>query len=233
MTGAQFLAWSAHFVTALGAVAGFFALPAIARGDFRTAFVWLAFTIILDGVDGTYARAVRVREVLPRFDGHGLDYCIDFVNFVLTPAYLLYAANLVEPRFADVAVAAVMLVSSYHYGNLDALTRDGYFRKFPAWWNVVVFYLYVLDLGRTVNLVLVAIVCALHFVPIKWIAASRTVRQRPLNVAVACGVAVTAVAIIALMPDVPPWLIWASVALSLYLAAASVVHTFLPEGPPV
>jgi phosphatidylcholine synthase len=233
MTGARLLAWSAHFVTALGAVAGFFALPAIARGDFRTAFAWLAFTIILDGVDGTYARAVHVKEVLPRFDGHGLDYCIDFVNFVLTPAYLLYAANLIEPRFASAAVTAVMLVSSYHYGNVDALTRDGYFRKFPAWWNVVVFYLYLLSAGRATNLALVAIFCALHFIPIKWIAASRTKRQKALNVAAACGVAVTSVAIIELMPNVPAWLIWLSVGFAAYLTAASVVHTFLPEGTPI
>ncbi len=230
MTGAQLFAWSAHFLTALGSVAGFFALPAIARGDYRTAFIWLLVTIILDGVDGTIARAARVSVVTPRFDGHGLDYCIDFVNFVLTPAYLMYAANLIAPRFAGVAVAAVMLVSSYHYGNLDALTSDGYFRKFPAWWNVIIFYLFILDLGQTANLVVVAVVCVLHFVPIKWIAASRTKRHKPVNVAATAGAAATAVAIVALIPSVPPWLIWLSLLFCGYVVIASIAHTLLPEG---
>jgi len=94
---------------------------------------------------------------------------------------------------------------------------------------VVIFYLYVFALGRTWNLIIVALFCVLHFVPIKWIVASHTRRQRPWNVAATVGAAATAIAIIVLLPVPPRWLVLTSGAFCLYLIAASVVHTFLPE----
>jgi phosphatidylcholine synthase len=224
-----FAAWCAHAFTASGCVLGFLAFPAIARGDYRMAFVWIAATAFIDGIDGTFARAARVKQVLPHFDGKMLDYCIDFVNFVISPAYVLYAAGLIEPRYVGVAVAAVLLVSSYHYGNLLALTPDGYFKGFPAWWNIVIFYLFVLQLEPRWNLVLVLVFCVLHFVPIKWIVPSHTRRLRPLNVTVTLLAAITAVGVIVLLPAAPRGLIGISVGCCLFMMAASIVHTFLPE----
>lgn len=232
MSGRTFLPWCAHAFTVIGCVAGFFALPAVARGDYRTAFLCLVAALVIDAVDGTFARAVHVKERLPDFDGKMLDYVFDFFNFVITPAYILYAVPLVNRRLAAACVVAILLVSSYHYANVKALTPDLYFRGFPAFWNVVIFYLFVLGLGPWGNLALVALFCVLHFVPIKWVSPSRTRRMQALTVVVTATAAVTAAVIIVLLPAPPRWLVLVSAACAIYLVAASVVHTLLPAEVP-
>jgi phosphatidylcholine synthase len=212
----------------MGCVAGFFALPAVARGDYRTAFLCLIAAVLIDSIDGTFARAVGVKDVLPDFDGKMLDYVFDFLNFVITPAFVLYEAQLIDRRFAAPCIVAMILASSYHYGNVKALTADFYFKGFPAFWNVVIFYLFVLGLGHWWNLVVVTLFCVLHFVPIKWVSVSRTRRHQVLNVVATAAAAVTAVAIAAMIPAPPGWLVWISVACSTYLIVVSVVHTLVP-----
>lgn len=225
--GARALAWSVHGVTAMGCVVGFFALPAVARGDLRTAFLCLLGALVIDTVDGTLARAVRIKEVLPDFDGKMLDYVFDFLNFVVTPAFILIQGHLVSERFATPCVVAILMMSSYHYGNARAVTTDYYFLGFPAFWNVVIFYLYLLELGPGWNLALVAVFCVLHVVPIKFLYPSRTPRFRGWNLAV-CGVgSATALGALVLEPR-PRWLALLSAGCALYLLVASVAHTAFP-----
>jgi phosphatidylcholine synthase len=227
-----FLAWCAHAFTALGCLFGFFAIPAVARGDYRTAFLCLVIAAVIDSLDGTFARAVRVREVLPDFDGRMLDYVFDFLNFVITPAFVLYQTGLAGRRFSAISVIAIVLVSSYHYGNMKALTADLHFLGFPALWNLVIFYLYVLALGAWWNLAIVALFCVLHFVPIQWVSISRTRRQRPLIVVATAGAAVTAAAISILLPVPPRVLVWVSFACCASLIVLSVIHTLFPSEAP-
>jgi phosphatidylcholine synthase len=225
---ARLLAWSAHAFTAMGCVVGFFALPAIARGDLRTAFLCLLGALAIDTADGTLARAAKVKEVLPDFDGKMLDYVFDFVNFVISPAFILYQGGLVDEPFAVPCVVAVLVASSYHYGNARAVTSDYYFVGFPAFWNVVIFYLYLLELGPAWNLVLVAVFCVLHAVPIKFLYPSRTRRFQIWNMTV-CGVgAGTALAALVAVSR-PRWIVLVSAGCAIYLLVASVAHTVFPK----
>jgi phosphatidylcholine synthase len=227
---AKILAWSVHGFTAMGCVVGFFALPAISRGELRTAFLCLLGALVIDTVDGTLARAVRVKEVLPSFDGKMLDYVFDFVNFVITPAFILFQGHLVDEPFSTPCVVAVLLVSSYHYGNAKAVTPDYYFVGFPAFWNVVVFYLYILELGPGWNLAVVAVFCVLHVVPIKFLYPSRTRRRQGVNMAV-CGVGAATALGVLLLPAPPRWMALASAGCGAYLVVASVAHTVCPGEP--
>jgi phosphatidylcholine synthase len=207
---------------------GFFAIPAVAREDYRTAFSCLLVALVIDGLDGTLARAVRIKEVLPDFDGKMLDWVFDFLNFVITPAFILYQGDIVEGRFTVPCVIAVLLVSSYHYGNAKALTSDHYFLGFPAMWNIVIFYLFVLGLGPRWNLALVAVCCALHFAPIKFVYPSRTRRQWGLNVAVSGVGAATALGVVLLLPTPPRWLVLVSAGCAAFIVVASMAHTVFP-----
>src|SRR5215470_11741560 len=74
------LAWGVHFYTALGLVAG--AGMAV---------------LIVEGTDGTLARAVKIREVLPGFDGRRLDDIVDFLNYTFLPLFLIWRARLLPP----------------------------------------------------------------------------------------------------------------------------------------
>ena len=53
-------AWGVHLFTALGAVAGLMALVATTAHEWRAALLWMGATILVDSLDGTLARAVKV-----------------------------------------------------------------------------------------------------------------------------------------------------------------------------
>ena len=70
------LAWSVHLFTASGLVAGFMAILAINEKEWRVAMLWLVACLVIDGVDGTFARLFKVKEVLPEIDGKIIDYVV-------------------------------------------------------------------------------------------------------------------------------------------------------------
>jgi phosphatidylcholine synthase len=222
----RLFAWSAHLLTASGAVVGLFSLVAITQREWRLAWLWLCLAFVIDAVDGTLARAAHVGEVLPDFSGKMLDYVIDFVTFVVAPALFLYQADMLPEPARLVCVAAILLVSGYHYGNLKAVTADYHFKGLPGPWNVIVFYLFVLELGRWWNVLIVAAACILHFVPIKFIYPTRTRRLRSLTVGLTfLGCFLNAV-ILLWYPVRNPLLIIASLLILGYMLALSLYQTF-------
>ena len=58
-----------------------------------------AIALIVDGVDGTIARRVRVAELLPRWSGDVLDLVVDFITYVFVPAYAIAAGGLLPDRW--------------------------------------------------------------------------------------------------------------------------------------
>lgn len=172
------LAWGVHVFTASGALTGFLTLLSIAAGNFRVALLWMALSIVIDTLDGALARRVHANQVLPQYDGRMLDWVIDWVNYVFLPAYFFYRAGLVAPHFRMLCVTGILLSSGYHFGNRNGVTEQGHFRGFPAFWNMVVFYLFILHLGPAWNLFLTGIVCVLHFSPIRFVYPTRMRRFR-------------------------------------------------------
>ena len=52
-------AWLVHLFTASGALIALFALLAVERGEWRLAMLWLFLALVVDGIDGTFARWAR------------------------------------------------------------------------------------------------------------------------------------------------------------------------------
>ena len=76
-------------------------------------------------------------------------------------------------------------------------TEEGYFVGFPAIWNIVLLYLFALDLSPFVSLAIVAIFVLATFVPIFAVHPFRVERLRPLTCLVTAlwaGAAITAIA---------------------------------------
>jgi phosphatidylcholine synthase len=177
-------AWAVHFYTALGAAVGFFALIASAAGNFRLAFMWLAVATFIDATDGSLARWARVKDVLPGFDGAKLDDIVDYLNYVVVPVVLGAQAGLLPHGAAGFAVGAAPLVASgYGFCQTDAKTADHFFTGFPSYWNVVVFYCFVLATPVWMNALLLLVLAAMVFVPIRYLYPSRNrVAQRTTHV---------------------------------------------------
>lgn len=179
-------AWGVHTFTASGMVAGFMGLLAISEGHFREAMLWLAVCQFIDGFDGTLARWVNVEAVLPNMSGKMIDAVVDFANYALIPAYFIYSAGLMASPLNELAAALILLVSALYYGKDGMISEDFYFVGFPVLWNLVAFYLFfVLDLSSTANFAVIAILCILHFVPLKVAYPSRAKSMRWLTFSLA------------------------------------------------
>ncbi len=165
-------AWSVHGLTASGAVLGLFALLATARGELRSAALLMLAAFAVDGVDGTLARAARVRERLPVIDGRRLDDVIDYLNYVIVPCFFLAAAGLVGSGWA----ALPALASAYQFAQTDAKTEDHFFLGFPSYWNFVALYAWLLALEPATTAGWLAGLSLLVFVPIRYVYPTRMPR---------------------------------------------------------
>ena len=117
-------------------------MAAIESARPREALLWLFAALVVDGVDGTLARTVRVAERLPHIDGTALDLVVDYLTYVFVPAWLLWRLGSFPPPVALPLVALILLSSLYTFARRDMKTDDGYFRGFPALWNIVALYVY-------------------------------------------------------------------------------------------
>ncbi|MBW2400361.1 MAG: hypothetical protein JRG80_13950 [Deltaproteobacteria bacterium] len=177
------LAWGVHLFTALGAVLAAVALVAIGEGDFRTAAILMLATLVIDSADGTMARAVGVREVLPGFDGRRLDDIIDFLNYVIVPVVFMLAAGSL-PHWSIGALP--VLASCYGFSQVAAKTNDNFFLGFPSYWNFVALYAWGLGVSPAIGTLTVVALSILVFVPLRYAYPSMLPpRQRWFNAAVA------------------------------------------------
>ena len=133
-----------HALTASGAMLALLALRSANDGDVQMMFVWLGVALIVDAVDGPLARAIDVKTVLPRFSGERLDLIVDYLTYVVVPAFALIDRDLLPEPFRLPAAAAILLSSLFHVADLDSKTEEGYFVGFPAIWNIVLLYLFAL-----------------------------------------------------------------------------------------
>ncbi|MBA2320143.1 MAG: hypothetical protein H0V89_03220, partial [Deltaproteobacteria bacterium] len=167
--------------TALGLPLALAQVAALADGDGQRFFLLNAAAVFVDATDGVFARAVRVWEVLPDFDGRKLDDIIDFITFSFLPAVSLVALGLVPMSWAPLA-ALVVLASAYGFCQERAKTEDS-FVGFPSYWNIVVFYLWLLDARPAVVAVTLVVLAVLVFVPIHYVYPTRAVFLKPVTVA--------------------------------------------------
>jgi len=223
----QAMAWSAHLFTATGAIWGLLALLAISSGEWVVAFAWMALAVFVDAFDGIWARRVHVKSVLPNFDGALLDNMIDFLNYVFIPAYFLYASNLLPQRYAMLGAVLILLASSYQFCQDDAKTDDHYFKGFPSYWNVMVYYMFIMGATPMINFIVLAILSALVFVPIKYVYPTRTAMHKELTMTLACFWGVINVAILVRYPVRDTWLLWASFLFVLYYCGLSLYSMWL------
>ena len=168
------LPWIAHFYTATGTVWALLATAMTFAHNFRAAFIFLAVATLVDSTDGLLARAFKVKERIPHFDGALLDNIIDYQTYVFVPALIVWQAELVPVAFP--VCAAMLLSSAYGFAHAAAKVEAGdhYFTGFPSYWNIVAVYLYILQLPPIVNAIVLVVLAILVFVPIRYIYPSRT-----------------------------------------------------------
>ena len=167
----KFSAWGVHLYTAVGLVLAARMAVLLVRGGaeaIREAFVLMLVASLVDATDGTLARKVGVKTVLPEFDGRKLDDIIDFLTYTFLPLLLIWRAELLPPG-AEAWLLLPLLASAYGFCQVEAKTEDGYFLGFPSLWNVVAFYLYVLYLPGWLAVAIVVVLGLMTFVPSRYL----------------------------------------------------------------
>ena len=181
-------AWAVHGFTASGAVLGFLAIISIFNNDQVGSFLWLGLALLVDGLDGTIARKIGVTDKAPNIDGSTLDNLIDYLNYVIIPALMIYWFQMVPNGWEIIIPAGIFAVSLYTFANINMKTDDYYFSGFPALWNIVVLYFYILNTNVYINLIIVIFLSVVTFIPIKFVHPLRVKKLR--NITIFCTITV-------------------------------------------
>lgn len=166
-----FAAWCVHLYTALGLVIAAWIAQLLVQGGpgaFRFVFLLMLLATFIDATDGTLARKIRVKKVLPQFDGRKLDDITDFLTYTFLPLMLIWRAELL-PQGMNGWLILPLLASAYGFCQVEAKTDDGYFLGFPSLWNVVALYLYILQLPGFLALGFIILFSLMTFVPSRYL----------------------------------------------------------------
>ena len=218
-------AFAVHVFTACGAACALLALVAATKADWTQMFVWLGLALIVDGVDGTFARRLRVAELLPRWSGDVLDFVVDFATYVFVPAYAIAAGGVLPSSVALPLGLIVAITGAIYFADRRMKTSDSYFRGFPALWNIVAFYLFLLKPAPWLAALAVLVLAAATFAPIYFVHPVRVPRWRIANLVALVLWAVLAILALAQGLDPPAWAAAILAAIAVYFVIVGLLRS--------
>jgi len=220
------LAYGVHLFTATGAVFGFLALLAVIQHEWKLMIVWMVASMLVDGLDGFLARRADTKTYAAKFDGALMDNIIDYFTYVVVPALFLFESDVLPPGWGIIGAAAILLASAFQFSQTDAKTDDHFFTGFPSYWNIVAIYALILGLNPWVNLVILLLLVALVFIPIKYVYPTRSTYLRTLTLSLIAVYFVIGIWGLISYPNIPPWMIWATFAFFGYYFGLSLWLTY-------
>lgn len=210
-------AYGVHAFTATGAALGLWAIILVFEGYFQEAIWVLCAAAIIDSVDGALARAVNIHSTAPRIDGALMDNIIDFVTWTIGPLVWIYATMQIPVWVLMICAFA----SIFGFTNIEAKTDDNFFTGFPSFWNIVVFYIYLLDVSVPAASAILLGFAVTTFLPVKFIYPSKTDFFKPLTLTLGGLYLIQLLAIIILFDQTPVWLLYSSFIFPVYYFSAS------------
>ena len=191
-----FLSYLVHLFTTSGVLLSFFALVASIEQNLELVFFYLAFALFVDGIDGSLARMVDVKKHTPHINGENLDNIIDYLNYVFVPVFVIYSLDFVPADLEIISAFIILAVSCYTFANSNIKTSDFYFSGFPALWNIVILYFYILDTDPFINFLTICFLAILTFIPIKYLHPFRVKKFRQLSLSILAVWMITTVIIL-------------------------------------
>ncbi|GEM_PF-195961 len=232
----RIMGWCVHAFTASGAFVGLMALVAIYRHELLPAFWLMGIAVVIDAVDGLFARAIKIKQAVPEIDGALLDNIVDFFNYTIVPVFFILVTSIVPEYWRIVCAVAITFSSAYQFTQVDAKTSDHFFKGFPSYWNIAIFYLFFWQMSALTNLIILLVLAALSFVPIKYLYPSRldylthnkTLRLGMLLATVVWGFATGGLMYV--YPESNPLLVTISMLYMVLYVAVSLYRTWVPLG---
>ena len=221
----QAKAWGVHAVTASGVILALLALLAVLDSQPKQCLLWLGLALLVDGLDGSLARRYDVKGVLPHFDGSTLDLVIDYLTYVFIPAIFLYRFIPLPDFTALFAVGLILVSSLFCFCNLNMKSQDNYFVGFPAAWNVVVVYFYLLEFAPWLSFATILALSGLTLTRVKFLHPFRVKAFMPLNIAVTLLWMFACAWLILLYPLNSTWLVAVWLLASIYFVGVCLWRT--------
>nr|WP_235691410.1 phosphatidylcholine/phosphatidylserine synthase [Borreliella americana] len=178
------LAWLVHIFTASGLIVGLYSIISIVNGNYSLLLKLTVIGLIIDGIDGTMARKLKVKELIPEIDGTLLDNITDYINYTFIPVIFFYLGEFIEKKYKVAICIGILLSSAYQFSRTDAKTDDNYFRGFPSLWNLFVILNIIFKMEQITNLITMSICIIASFIPIKFIYPSKTKELRKITIPV-------------------------------------------------
>jgi phosphatidylcholine synthase len=175
--------FSVHLFTASGGAVAVLALYAAIERNFPVCFAWLGLAFFIDGIDGTLARAAKVKVTAASIDGAILDLVVDFLTYVLVPVVALWRSDLIPTEASFWIGLVVTIASALYFADTRMKTDDFWFRGFPATWNILVLYLFVLRPPWAVSAAILLAAAAMMFSPVVFVHPLRVAKLRRLTIA--------------------------------------------------
>ncbi|MGU3576765.1 phosphatidylcholine synthase [Brucellaceae bacterium C25G] len=229
VTAPQAKAFSVHLLTASGSFLAFLSIVAASDGRWTAMFWWLGLALFVDGIDGPIARKLEVKYVLPNWSGELLDNIIDYVTYVLIPAFALYQSGFMGQNLSFISGAIIVVSSAIYYADTGMKTRENFFKGFPVVWNMVVFTLFIVRPGEWVAFSIVVVSAVLSFLPIYFLHPVRVVRLRKLNLSIFLVWCVLGGIALYYALEAPLWVRVAISVAGIYMYCIGAVMQFFPK----
>ena len=163
--------WTLHAYTALGLPINLLSMWYLTQKQASYFFALNLLAVFVDSTDGVFARKLKVKEVIPHFDGAKLDDLIDYLTFTFLPVLSLLYLDLV-PFTLWPLLGVVLMSSAYGFCQTSAKTEDA-FVGFPSYWNIVVVHIYLLDPPLLLTAGALLFFSILTFIPIHFVYPTR------------------------------------------------------------
>jgi phosphatidylcholine synthase len=219
-------AYAVHVFTASGIAFAFLAVAELTRPtpDPRLVFLYLGIQVLIDAVDGPFARRWHVKSVAPEISGRTIDDLVDYLTYTFVPLTMIWRLDLL-PGPDAVWVIPALIASLFGFANSGAKDEAaGFFLGFPSYWSLVAIYVVAFHptLGDWPGAILIAGLTLLTVLPVRFLYPN--LAPRPWKSPVMLGAAVWTLAmivVIALLPNPPLWLLWTSLLYPIFYAALS------------
>ncbi|WCR54982.1 phosphatidylcholine synthase [Bartonella clarridgeiae] len=229
ITVSQAKAFSVHLLTASGSFLAFLSLISASEKEWVAMFFWLGLALFVDGIDGPIARKLDIKCILPTWSGEILDSIIDYVTYVLVPAFALYQSGFMDPKLSFILSAIIVISSAIYYADTGMKTEENFFKGFPVVWNMMVFMLFVVRPGEWIAFIIISLSAILSFLPIYFIHPVRVIRLRMLNFPIFLIWCCFGIAAFFYQLNVPSWIKVGISITGFYIYCIGVVMQFFPE----
>lgn len=214
-----------HLFTASGAALGLWAVILTYDGYYQEAIWLLALAAIIDSVDGALARKAQTKEHAAVIDGALMDNIIDFTTWTVAPLLWIYATMQLP-----VWVLLLCAVGSiFGFTNIQAKTEDNFFRGFPSYWNIVVYYIFLLNIPAGVSSAILLMFAIVSLLPVKFVYPSRTPFLRSLTLFLGTLYGIQLLALLYYFDQSSPLLIYSSFLFPFYYFGLSFYLNIQPS----